>query len=650
MEPIQTRDSQIQVPVHSKPPSYRPGDGPPLAPLRIALKHDSDAFIIDKRVFPGTARNGERTLLMYYVVGWQSQPAARIAVLATKIHDYVSPRVVETFEYEASLELDEENERKEAERKRKAEAAAAKKKIKSANATDTSMTPTTPPTSYVQKRRGRPSKAEIQARSLAKQVSYDSSQSIEITMPPASTSGPSLSTPQKKRKGEIVTVADDDMDEADQDDAIYKQLCADSGDAVEEMDMDVDENEEEDEYVSPERNPAAISSDLEIRTYAKTPWLNEDSTLFKSANGNLALKSSTSYVPVPKILRSSQQPPPPPPPPSQLPPSTVPLIQPPPPPPPPSQFKASRMTPVPVPKPYSNGFLTQKKTPTTVKRSVQPNVQPKPITSSQGMTPVPLPSPVPSWARQINKNGESSVSSTPELPRSSLEHYGFTPAGRSTGKWPSTSQPSNHESQRSSQSNASPHLNKKAKPNPSTEKEDKVWVVERLEGHKEVGHPNNRQRYFKVRWAGNWPPGQNPTWEPEDNISLALVKRYMKGKSARRSNVSPGYDSSDDYTPSKSHPLSLKRRYSNVAEAFAGDEEDLDELHNEAQDKSHANNRKYDSSEGDGDEEETFVVTESPSGGRGSRSRKKIHDQDGTAFIRQLAAAINHNANNASTV
>ncbi|KAJ3479200.1 hypothetical protein NLG97_g8384 [Lecanicillium saksenae] len=33
-------------------------------------------------------------------------------------------------------------------------------------------------------------------------------------------------------------------------------------------------------------------------------------------------------------------------------------------------------------------------------------------------------------------------------------------------------------------------------------------------------------RYFKVRWEGDWPPEQNPTWEPEENIPDDLVREF----------------------------------------------------------------------------------------------------------------------------
>lgn len=54
------------------------------------------------------------------------------------------------------------------------------------------------------------------------------------------------------------------------------------------------------------------------------------------------------------------------------------------------------------------------------------------------------------------------------------------------------------------------------------------WEVQRLEGVKVEEKNGEKMRYFKVRWKGNWPPDQNPSWEPEDCIDRATVKAFLK--------------------------------------------------------------------------------------------------------------------------
>ena len=69
---------------------------------------------------------------------------------------------------------------------------------------------------------------------------------------------------------------------------------------------------------------------------------------------------------------------------------------------------------------------------------------------------------------------------------------------------------------------------------------------------------------FKILWVGNWPPDQNPTWEPEANLPRKLVEEYRK-KQARK------LGSKSQKTLS---PYMLNRRFSSVAEAFEGELDD----------------------------------------------------------------------------
>ncbi|KAI5858260.1 hypothetical protein GGS23DRAFT_586646 [Durotheca rogersii] len=527
--------SRIEVPVPSKPRPYRPGDGPRLAPLTIIPTNDSDAFILDKCVLPDTTINGELRLQMYYVVGWPDQPAARVTVLATKIFDYVSARALEDFEYKSLLEADKEREEEARTEKRKAEVAEEKmanKKTAANNATSVPIAPSTP--TRHKKKRSRLSKAELQTRHLSKQASFGGSSNIEIALPLARTSGPSLSTPQKKRKRSAIESATDvDSGDVDPDEAIYRQLYGEEdgddgtdaigvGQAGEEEEEDVEEND-----ISRRGLPNAASSNSRITSREKTSWSSRNSTLPERAGGNSGPRSTA-------VLKPSG--------PSKL---------------------ASK------PAPSDDKHLTP---------------------------PVPSPRQTPPSAR-----GES-VPARPPTSQATLYHYGFTPAGRSSSNWPSSLPPPvatesllDREKSSSAKQESRPKKKKAQKPKArelarpeggedereDEEMDEEVWVVKRLEGDKVIMTEDGlTERYFKVRWEGDWPPDQNPTWEPEGNIPPALVKLYLK-KAAKRSQATPGGGRNRGSHKKSQHavpPPLLRRKYSSVAEAFAGDDELVDEL------------------------------------------------------------------------
>ncbi|KAI1078258.1 hypothetical protein F5B20DRAFT_548585 [Whalleya microplaca] len=608
MDRKQIRKSRIEIPLSSKPRPYRPGDGPALAPIRLALENDSSAFILDRRVLPGKSADGELKLQMYYVVGWPDLPGARVSILATQIYDYVSPRVLEDYEYNCSLENDRQQELKEAAaEKRKAQIAAAKVKAK-AKAPATSAGTSGPAIPLVpgQRKRGRPSKAEVQARKLAQQASYNSDEAhnIEIELPSTRTTGPSLSTPQKKYTTELTTDMED-LDEADPDEAIYRQL---NGDDTDDMDVDPlagDGNITYESFMQLLRTSAPT-----MQSFAESHSLNTDSTEYKQANGRLALKSSTSHIPVPQVLRSNKQFPPP------------------------KDFDGrSSTTPIPVPKPIGSDKPYQPPRPFDGRPSTS-HVPVPPVLKSDKITPRPkpfdgkhstTPIPVPTWPRPKD-HAPHTPASAPQQPKSTLQHYGFTPAGRSSGRFSESSSSKPELPDPESRSRNSSRKPKPPPPPPQSE-EDQVWVVKRLEADKLVhlddGGP--AQRYFRVRWEGDWPPDQNPTWEPEGNIAPPLVRKYLKKKAARggRGSGGGGFGASgSNRTPGA--PMVLKRKYSSVAEAFEGDagEAGVDPLSllsppahgTNAGPSSYANQQQQEDEE-DEDGEERLLVTEQRSAG-----------------------------------
>lgn len=100
--------------------------------------------------------------------------------------------------------------------------------------------------------------------------------------------------------------------------------------------------------------------------------------------------------------------------------------------------------------------------------------------------------------------------------------------------------------------------------------DEPLWAVERLEDMAFYDVENRGLvRYFLVRWAGDWPPEQNPSWEPEDNIPPELIRSYTKMDKKRRAKLT-----TQSQRPAPDHRgWATERRYRSVSEAFEGDAE-----------------------------------------------------------------------------
>ncbi|KAK2612759.1 hypothetical protein QQS21_001210 [Conoideocrella luteorostrata] len=106
-----------------------------------------------------------------------------------------------------------------------------------------------------------------------------------------------------------------------------------------------------------------------------------------------------------------------------------------------------------------------------------------------------------------------------------------------------------------------------------------TWEVERLEDSN-VYDVEGRGfvRYFLVRWAGDWPPEQQTTWEPEEHIPREMVRAYMKIDKKRRAKraAQSRRDQKRNHlfmaAPSAAeHGWAVATRYSSVSDAFEGD-------------------------------------------------------------------------------
>ncbi|KAF5567811.1 hypothetical protein FPHYL_3024 [Fusarium phyllophilum] len=146
------------------------------------------------------------------------------------------------------------------------------------------------------------------------------------------------------------------------------------------------------------------------------------------------------------------------------------------------------------------------------------------------------------------------------------------------------------------------------------EADEPGWEVKRLEDMELYDvEGQGLVRYFLVRWEGDWPPDQNPSWEPESNLPKDLIKAYLRNGKRKRSDkpVTKPASKQPSVAPSYAPKKSMKqttlswgipaKQFKSVSEAFAGGEED--ELGMPAA----ADPRKEDD-----DDDELFVVEEPP--------------------------------------
>lgn len=146
---------------------------------------------------------------------------------------------------------------------------------------------------------------------------------------------------------------------------------------------------------------------------------------------------------------------------------------------------------------------------------------------------------------------------------------------------------------------------KQAKPEPEKEEalegDDGGWEVKRLEGIEYYDvEGRGVVRYFFVRWEGDWPPDQNPTWEPEDNLPAQLVRSYMKKGKKRRASKS---NSATKPKPAKMRqstlPWAMGQQYNSVSDAFS---DRIDTTDGSGMEKGEATRDDFDA------EKEFFVV------------------------------------------
>jgi hypothetical protein len=613
-QPGKPRRGRIEVDLSSRPKRlYRAAAPPP--PITLVPPRDSTAYIVSKLVL---FHRGQRR--MYYTVSWTDQPAARVSVLATRVLDYVSPRELEDWEYNDFLAREEE--------KRIAEVEAAKD-----GGTEKKK---------VGRKRGRPPKGPRQKAELEaaeEEGIVDSEAEAMLAERNKASAGPSLSTPRKRRPEELLPTDAEETETEEEGVAIMRQLYGEQQLEEEggvEMgfegygeDMDVD-SEGLDVLAPPSgeevsSRASSLAAPLHAKPGRASPGLAEGLKTSSAGSSVVQLgwhapaygavaaapsigaqQTSTaalrrapkprSRASTPRLsteLRSRSRANTPRvsthvPPPSTNEPRSLSQVQ--------SELQAPTYGDVAV-----VPTIGTQQTPTAALRREQKprsrastprfstHVAPPPTNGADpsqreasGFTPVPVRTP------------SFKPATLPTLPN-------VTVAGPSADE---TNQPPD------SAKNRGRKKRKKEKPAEEEGAADEGWEVKRLEGDKyDYDAAGNLVRYFKVRWEGDWPEWQNPSWEPEENISEVLKAEYLAQQESKMKNgYLTGQSPAKKSAGKKPGPAFLPRkRYSNVAEAFEGEI-------NELGDGDPAGRHGEDDDE---DMEERIVVTDEPLAGSG---------------------------------
>lgn len=586
---------QLHIPICRKALPYKPGSGPPPPRVDLQLPHDSDAFIVDKLILPmgpTTQLNDPRQRRLYYIVGWPDLPAARPAIDATKILDYVSPRTVEDWEYQDALRRDAEEEAA-----KQAQEAALAAAIAAAQSHGVAA-PEFTLDGRIKKKRGRKPKNAKLMEVRAQTPQLDSEQEELLAK---KKQRPSLSTPQKSRMalldaememlGEVEGSTDEGQDEVAE---VQMQL---ENDAL--------------------RNDAT-NADLGMGTKSDGVYLQTASGAASRAGSSSRASSRKPATPSVGRLRPTS------PRSEPAPPNMVGRIA--------TWSKAtskSALKRAPQERlPFSPSAQQQKASSAARAKHVSENQSVKRIST----TPIPLPprGRLP-WATQQGGNKGSPApivshrppfhvgapqrahkpvtagaetagnfsSSTQPPPVSNGNGGGFTPTNnnftpvggfvpqrpkrpaespaaeeehdaRSTPTGTQTRKEGKRKAPKMPKVLSNPEPDFSEEP-PTAEQEE--FVVKRLEGFEII----DGVRWFKVRWEGDWPADQNPTLEPESHISPALVSKYLKRKERRdaekvrsASGTPAGGGKSRGRQQKQTSLAQWARGYSSVSEAFEG--------------------------------------------------------------------------------
>lgn len=502
----QSRPSlRFDIPILAQPPRYIPESGPPRSRIDLQLPHDTDAFIVDKVIFPlFTFRGDPRQRRAYYIIGWPDLPNVRPVVDCAKALEYVSPRTIEDWEYQDALR-----------REAKQEQHAKEKEAAQAPGSGEAGAVLIPDG---KKKRGRKPKNARLMEMRAPTPQLDSEQEELLAK---RKHGPSLSTPQKCRVAQLQ--AEEEMMDG-------------YGESMDEEDTDLDR------VIQQQFDNEVLGEDEDVDMNEAGLDLLESSSSGSGTESSSRQRRGVSSSNTSSLVKPSFAP---------------------------QKPKPTSNTPIPLP-PYVTGGLSYR--PSASSNLSSPRKLTKPSTTlsmrpisahTKGKTAKTAPAPSRPVDTSSDQNTPQRAPPQTAAPPDSNNNGGFiptnsfTPAGGYVPRPPkrpaSDSPPKNVGSHTPTSSQVKKERKKKApkisppspelqevEPNPAAEPAadagedieqpvEQEWVVKRLEGHQIL----DDQHWFKVRWEGDWPPDQNPTWEPQENIAPDLVKRYLKRKAER---------------------------------------------------------------------------------------------------------------------
>lgn len=538
---------QFHIPVRPRGPRYRPGSGPPPPVINLRPVHDSDAFIVDKVVLPrGRLRPNSdlRQRRCYYIIGWPDLHAARPAVDASKILDYVSPRTLEDWEYQDALRREEEREKeKEAEKL----AVATGKSV----ATPGAGNGTQP---GARRRPGRPPRASMTVAEPTPEPELNSEQEELVHK---RMRGPSLSTPQKSRLAQLVAEEEmlEESEGVDENTGAPTQRQLEvRGEGISGGDVHMGVAEDSDLLRLSPAVPGRSSGQSSRASSTRPAPPNPPSSLVRIAAGTAAHGAAAPALARRARDRRSTSP------------SRSPHGLPRPP---------ISTTPIPLPSHYSR--VTSQRLPKSQAKSAPTATDLQPHVREGHSSAL-----IPPQADQKQRHRSSSANSPGHT-------NGFTPIG---GTFPRPPKRPAEASPISGDVSVNTTLKKSSKkkqvklteaaselpaeaassPNPASDlvQGEQDYVVKCLEGD----YILDGVHWFKVRWEGDWPEDENPTWEPRENITEKLVKDYLQRK-AKRSTARPFRPNPKKKSKTKQTNLlaDWAKGYGSVAEAFDGQAE-----------------------------------------------------------------------------
>ncbi|TLD09403.1 uncharacterized protein PgNI_07412 [Pyricularia grisea] len=462
----------IDIPLH---PTYHRGTHPPPSKIQLLPEHsDNTAYIVQKIIHPSGRKLPENVRKRpFYIIGWKDPELreARVGVECMRAYTYVSPRQVEEFEYQDLLAR-EAAEEQQAQKEVDALLAQQQQQQESQKA-------------GAPKKRGRP------GRPPKKKTTADENDGRRV---------PSLSTPQKSRLNLSADNLQDLQNEMEDRIRSQNSIMVLGEDEDEEAEED-DEDEDEDEMLQrvllqqAERNNKAdrLDTDFTIAIPSRPPARTQPASRRGRGPGRPPKVKSldTPQTTVPQAEPSRPRPGVRP---TRGPKQRVPDRS-------SARIPESReITPAPslsestiVARPtftkqpslisVHDSSISSRSSGSPRDVSVQRGTLAK--TKRESTTPIPLPS----YVRSIPKDAPP-TSRSPPLPKA--------------------------------QKDEAPNEDAMAVDMPDE------WEVLRLEGFKVEEHNGKKTRFFKVRWKGDWPADQNPSWESEDCIDRDTVREFLR--------------------------------------------------------------------------------------------------------------------------